>query len=88
MIPFSRRYYFTPEMKGSFSIKSVLPALVPEFSYENLDINKGEMASTAFEGLYLENDENKIKNTRQNLLEYCKLDALAMVKILEVLKKI
>lgn len=45
------------------------------------------MASIAFEGLYLETDQNKITNTRQNLLEYCKLDTLAMVKILEVLKK-
>jgi hypothetical protein len=37
--------------------------------------------------LFSEKDENKIHLTRESLLEYCKLDTLAMVEILKVLKK-
>jgi hypothetical protein len=88
MVPFSRKYYYTPEMKGSYSIKSVLPALVPEFSYKNLEINKGDMASLAFERLYQEIDEFVIAKIRKDLFEYCKLDTLAMVEILKVLQKV
>ncbi len=36
MIPFRQKYYYSPEMKGSYSIKAVLPALVPELSYDEL----------------------------------------------------
>jgi hypothetical protein len=88
MIPFSRKYYYTPEMKGSYSIKSVLPALAPEFTYENLEINNGGMASLAFERLCEETDESVITKIRQDLLEYCKLDTLAMVEILKVSQKV
>ncbi|RKY95435.1 MAG: DUF2779 domain-containing protein, partial [Ignavibacteriae bacterium] len=38
MIPFRQKHYYSPEMKGSYSIKSVLPALVPELSYDELEI--------------------------------------------------
>lgn len=38
MIPFKERWYYVPEMMGSYSIKYVLPALVPELSYKNLEI--------------------------------------------------
>lgn len=88
MVPFSLKYYYTPEMKGSYSIKSVLPALAPEFTYENLEINNGGMASLAFERLYSETNESVITKIRKDLLEYCKLDTLAMVEILKVLQKV
>ncbi len=81
MIPFQKKYYYSPEMKGSYSIKVVLPALVPEMNYENLEINEGGLAAIAFNGLQYETDLMKIADTRQQLLEYCKLDTLAMVKI-------
>ena len=38
MIPFQQKWYYNPEMRGSYSIKSVLPALVPELSYNALQI--------------------------------------------------
>ncbi len=85
MIPFQRRYYVTPEMKGSYSIKYVLPSLVSELSYNNLEINEGGIASITFESLQTETDLMIIAETRKQLLEYCKLDTLAMVKILEKL---
>ena len=88
MIPFQKKYYYTNDMQGSYSIKYVLPALVPELSYENLEINEGGLASIAFESLYYETDMIKISETRNNLLKYCKLDTLAMVKILEKLESL
>lgn len=86
MISFRNKYYYAKEMKGSYSIKAVLPALVSELSYEELDINEGGLASIAFESLQDETDLIKISETRKKLLEYCKLDTLAMVKILEKLQ--
>jgi len=85
MIPFQRKQYYLPEMRGSYSIKKVLPALVPEFSYADLEINNGGDASLAYMDLIEETDQNIIQSTRRNLLSYCKLDTLAMVEILKQL---
>jgi len=82
MIPFRQKHYCSPEMKGSYSIKAVLPALVPELSYDELEISEGGLASIAFESLWNETDMMIIAETKDQLLEYCKLDTLAMVKIL------
>jgi len=48
MIPFQQKWYYTPAMKGSYSIKSVLPALVPELTYKDLEIQNGGSASSIF----------------------------------------
>jgi hypothetical protein len=86
MIPFQKKYYYAPEMKGSYSIKAVLPALVPELSYDTLEINEGGLASIAYESLQTETDLMEIAEIKEQLLEYCKLDTLGMVKILEELE--
>ena len=88
MIPFQKKYYYTIEMQGSYSIKYVLPALIPELSYESLEINEGGLASIAFESLFYEIDLMRIADTRSHLLEYCKLDTFAMIKIFEKLESI
>jgi hypothetical protein len=85
MVLFQQRHYYAPEMKGSYSIKQVLPALVPGFNYNNLAIGDGGSASFAFMSLYSETDSEKIRATRENLLEYCKQDTLAMVEIVRVI---
>ncbi|MBL0329426.1 MAG: DUF2779 domain-containing protein [Bacteroidetes bacterium] len=86
--PFQERAFYHPDMKNSFSIKNVLPALVPELSYSNLKIGSGSVAMIAFENLRKETDMFRILETREQLLEYCKLDTLAMVKIFEVLETV
>ena len=86
MLPFQKRWYYTPEMKGSYSIKYVLPALVPELSYNNLEIKEGGTASNTFLSMVNGTFEGDLKETRRQLLEYCELDTMAMVRILEVLK--
>jgi hypothetical protein len=82
---FKNRDYYTPAMRGSYSIKQVLPAVVPGFSYGGMVIADGSEASRAFASLYDERDDEKIMQVRDHLLAYCHLDTLAMVKIVEAL---
>lgn len=88
MLPFQKKYYYSYKMQGSYSIKYVLPALIPELNYKDLEINEGGLASIAFESLFYETDLMRIADTRTNLLEYCKLDTLAMVRLLEKLENL
>lgn len=88
MPPFRSKHYRTESMEGSYSIKKVLPAVCPELSYDDLEINNGSDASNIFLELYYSDDKEYVKTTRQHLLNYCELDTLAMVKVLEVLDKI
>lgn len=88
MIPFQQNWYYTPKMRGSYSIKYVLHALVPELSYDDLKIKEGGTASNTFLSMVNESFEGDVKETRTQLLEYCKLDTYAMVKILEKLLQV
>lgn len=77
--PFRSDHYYVNEMKGSFSIKSVLPALFPEddeLNYKRLEIQNGNAAMDAFRRLSELPEEERVK-ARESLLEYCKLDTLA-----------
>lgn len=87
MPPFRKGWYYKPEMNGSYSIKQVLPALVPEMNYDGLEIADGSSASLSFEEMVF-NPKVDSSKIRENLLEYCKLDTLAMVRILEELEKL
>ena len=85
MTPFQEKALYKKEMNGRYSIKAVLPALVPEMSYEGMEISDGGQASSIYANLHLVEDKEERMKTRNDLLEYCKLDTLAMVKILEKL---
>lgn len=86
MAPFRSRHYYTKEMNGSYSIKLVLPALVPELSYEGMAVANGDDAVLAYKQLGQTVNPAEAEQIRRDLLEYCKLDTLAMVKLLERLK--
>ena len=88
MLPFQNKSYYHPAMKNSFSIKNLLVALAPDLSYSDLAISSGSIAMTAFEQLQRETDMFKILEIREQLLEYCKLDTLSMVKIFEKLERV
>ena len=88
MIPFQQKWYYTPEMRGSYSIKSVLPALIPELSYNNLDIKEGGAASNTFLSMVNGTFKGDLEEIRRQLLEYCKLDTFAMVRILDKLRQV
>ncbi|MDB2702174.1 MAG: hypothetical protein ABF273_04030 [Wenyingzhuangia sp.] len=81
-------YLFKKIVRGSYSIKYVLPALVPELSYNDLDIKEGGTASNTFLSMVNGTIEGDVQKTRKQLLEYCELDTFAMVKILEKLLQV
>jgi hypothetical protein len=88
MVPFQQQAYYCKELQGSYSIKWVLPALCrgdPELDYHALEgVHNGSEAMAAFADLP-KHTEKEIAKIRANLLAYCRLDTLAMVKILETL---
>lgn len=88
MIPFQKKDYYVKEMNGSASLKVVLPTLVPTLSYEGLGIADGGMAMNAYASLSLIDNETESENIKSNLLEYCKLDTLAMVEIWKKLQQL
>lgn len=88
IVPFRKRSFYHYKMKGSYSIKSVLPVLVPELSYNSLSVRHGGMAVDAFSRMSEAKDPEEIERLRKALIEYCTLDTLAMVKILERLDRV
>ena len=89
--PFQQLMYYHPDFNGSFSIKSVLPAMFPgdaALDYKALDIQAGDLASMIYADLDRIDDESEKQKKREALLEYCKLDTRAMVMIWQELSKI
>lgn len=90
LVPFSSGWYYNKEMGGSFSIKSVLPALFPDdpsLDYHNLEgIHNGGEAMDAFPAME-KMSADELAETRKNLLKYCELDTYALVKVWETLRQ-
>lgn len=85
--PFKSGWYVVPGMNGRTSIKVVLPALVPELSYSALAVQEGDTASRLFQQLLQGRYAGDPAQLRTDLLAYCGLDTLAMVKLLGVLER-
>lgn len=86
MLPVIKQNVYHPDFRGSFSIKAVLPALVPDLDYSNLDITGGDVAITRFARIARgEITGVAAKESREALLEYCKTDTFAMVRLHDVL---
>ena len=81
-----RENYYHPEFHGSFSIKSVLPALVPNLGYSDLGVADGVAASAAYARLISgDAPEQEKASLKQALLAYCERDTEAMVRVYEAL---
>ncbi|MBA4418701.1 MAG: DUF2779 domain-containing protein, partial [Syntrophus sp. (in: bacteria)] len=87
MIPFKKNHIYHWQMMGSYSQKAVLPVLVPDLSYKGMEVANGGMAMDAYARMCSCNDPGEVENIRTALLEYCKLDTLGMVRILERLRE-
>ncbi len=83
---FSEQLHVHPEFHGSYSVKAVLPVLMPELSYDHLAIRDGAGAQHEWNnivtGVY---DEKTAKEAAEALRTYCKLDTRAMVEIARIL---
>ncbi len=86
MEPFASGLFVDKDFFGSASIKNVLPVIVPNLSYKQLDIQEGASAQRLWTDAVLrdKSDINKDK-LFYDLIEYCKMDTLAMVEIWRVL---
>lgn len=87
-IPFQRKYYYNPAMKGSYSIKKVLPALITDLSYSHLTIKDGHTASNVYISMVNNAFDGDVMTARKDLLRYCRLDTWAMVRLLNKLFEI
>ncbi len=87
--PVVRRGLVHPDFGGRSSIKVVLPVLAPDLSYADLEIGDGGAAVAAFAKLASgEVTEEEIRAVRGALLEYCKQDTLAMVRVLLAMRSL
>ena len=83
LLPAVRRHYYHRDMRGSYSIKAVLPARLPDLSYDKLE---GVQNGLAAQGAYLEATGEATIPARKDelqrqLLAYCEMDTWAMVKL-------
>ena len=85
--PFSKDWFIDKNFFGSASIKDVMPALVTDLSYKELLIHEGNAAQQVWMETVLEGKNTEKRDEIMNaLIEYCKLDTLAMVRLLEILQ--
>jgi predicted RecB family nuclease len=84
LLPIIRDHVYHPAFGGSYSLKSVLPALVPEMTYEGMEVGDGQAAGIAWELLVRgELNRGECDRIRKALLDYCGQDTLGMVVLIE-----
>ncbi len=82
LLPIAKEHYYHPDMRGSWSIKAVLPTIAPDLDYEDLDVADGGMAQEAYrEMIHPETSAKRRQALRKALLEYCGQDTLALVRL-------
>ena len=84
LAPIYRKHIKTEQTQKKWSLKVVLPTFLPQFSYENLDIQDGMATMDVYRNL---SDLSKLDliEARRNMLEYCKLDTLAVLELYRIL---
>ena len=90
LLPIVRDHVYHPDFGGSFALKSVLPALVPECRYDDLAIGDGALASAALERLLFRGalmGTAERAELRDQLSRYCALDSFGLVKLLKRLEE-
>ncbi|MFM2286693.1 MAG: hypothetical protein RLZZ543_2190 [Bacteroidota bacterium] len=88
LVPFRSAWNYLPEMGKSASIKSVLPAIAPDFSYDELSISNGGDASSIYLSAVLGQFNGDWDATREALLRYCERDTEGMVILYRHLKEV
>jgi len=87
LLPVVRNHVYHPAFGGSFSLKAVLPVLVPDMTYEGMEVPNGQAAGLAWEKMLGgKATETERMSKRKVLLDYCGQDTLALVRLLEALQ--
>ncbi|MCB1093131.1 MAG: DUF2779 domain-containing protein, partial [Verrucomicrobiae bacterium] len=86
--PIAKAHFYAPSQHGSWSLKAVLPAACPDLSYDALEgVADGVMAGEAYrEAIAQETTPERRVEIEKQLLAYCHLDTLAMVRLWEVFR--
>ena len=88
LLPVVRNNVYHPNFRGSFSIKSTLPALVPEMTYEGMEVAEGTAAGLTWEMLvHGQATPSEKARMRTALLAYCRQDTEAMVRVCDALER-
>lgn len=91
LLPVVRDHVYHPDFGGSFSLKAVLPALVPGPGYDELEVAEGATASVELERLLFHGDgmptEDR-RRLREALLRYCALDTAGLMGLLARLREL
>ena len=89
LLPIVRKTYYHPDMRGSWSIKNVLPTIAPHLGYGTLgDVQDGSAAGTTYlQIINPETDAAERERLTRELLAYCKHDTLGMVELVKYLSK-
>ena len=86
--PIIKEHYYHPKFQGSYSIKTVLPAVVPAMGYDDLEIQEGgQAANEYYRMVFLESDWIEQARIKDALLRYCARDTMAMVELRRMLMK-
>jgi hypothetical protein len=87
-LPIAKAHFYGPSQHGSWSLKAVLPAACPDLSYHSLDgVADGNMDVEAYqEAIRAETTPERRAEIERQLLAYCRLDTLAMVRLWEVFR--
>ena len=80
-LPVLRAHYRHPAFRGSYSLKTVLPVVAPEMSYDNLEVRDGVEAQVAWAKMISSKDRQERTKLEVDLKRYCGQDTLAMVKL-------
>ena len=83
LLPIARRHFYHPSQHGSWSIKAVLPAIASDLRYDQLDgVQDGGMAMNAYlEAIHPATSAARRHEIRSQLLDYCCLDTVALVRL-------
>lgn len=83
LLPLTQAHYYHPAMKGSWSLKAVLPTVAPDLDYAALgEVRDGTAAQAAYvETIDPQTPENRREALVRDLRDYCRLDTLALVRL-------
>jgi hypothetical protein len=83
LLPLTQAHYYHPAMKGSWSLKAVLLTVAPDLDYAALgEVRDGTAAQLAYvEAIDPQTSENRREALVKDLLDYCRLDTLALARL-------
>ena len=88
LLPIIRDHVYHPAFAGSYSLKRVLPALVPDMTYDGMEVADGQDAGLAWMSLIGGSlDQAETEKITKALLDYCAQDTLGMISLVEVLQR-